>query len=449
MQKNSSISLTEGKLFPTLIKFALPIFFALLLQALYGGVDMLIIGRFATTNDVSGVATGAIVLQTITNFIVGLSMGVTVLVGQYIGQKRKEEAGKAVGTGIIIFALLSILLTLILTFGASTITTLMKAPLEAYAQTNAYIRICGIGSVFIVAYNLIGSIFRGMGDAKTPLITVAIACVVNIVGDLILIAGFKMGAAGAAIATVGAQGVSVILSLLLIQRKELPFSFQRKDIRIDKELIISELKIGAPLALQNFLLGISFVVIQMIVNTINMIASAGVGVAEKICMFIMLIPIAFMQTISSFTAQNLGAKQVDRAKRALRYGILSSLFLGSIMAFFAFFYGDLLSAVFTKDLAVIGASHNYLKAYAIDTLLVSFIFCYIGYFNGAGKTFFVLLQGLVGSIIIRIPAAYLISRIPGATLFHIGLANPISTAVQIVLCIIMYLKINHTYERSL
>lgn len=277
MQKNSSISLTEGNIFSTLIKFALPIFFALLLQALYGGVDMLIIGRFATTNDVSGVATGAIVLQTITNFIVGLSMGVTVLVGQYIGQKRKEEAGKAVGTGIIIFALLSLLLTLFLTLGANTITTMMKAPLEAYEQTNAYIRICGVGSLFIVAYNLIGSVFRGMGDARTPLITVAIACVVNIIGDLILIAGFKMGAAGAAIATVGAQGVSVLLSLVLIRRKELPFSFTRKDLRLNKALIKSELKIGAPLALQNFLLGISFVVIQMIVNTINMIASAGVG----------------------------------------------------------------------------------------------------------------------------------------------------------------------------
>lgn len=441
MQKKNSISLTEGKIFSTLIRFALPIFLALLLQALYGGVDMLIIGRFATTNDVSGVATGAIVLQTITNLIVGLSMGVTVLVGQYIGQGKKDDAGKAVGTGIVIFTLLSIILTLLLVFGAHMITAAMKAPADAFSQTTSYIRICGIGSVFIIAYNLIGSIFRGIGDAKTPLITVSIACVINIIGDLILIGIFNMGAAGAAIATVCAQGASVLLSLLIIRQQELPFVFSRKDIRINKDFISREIKIGAPLALQNFLLGISFVVIQMIVNTINMIASAGVGVAEKICMFIMLIPIAFMQTISSFVAQNIGAKRPDRAKKALKYGIISSLSIGLIMAFMAFFHGDLLSAVFTKDPRVIAASHSYLKAYAIDTILVSFIFCYIGYFNGCGKTFFVLLQGVVGSVFIRIPAAYIISRIPGVTLFQIGLANPISTAVQIVLCISVYLKI--------
>lgn len=432
-------NLTEGKIFTTLIKFAVPVFFTLFLQALYGGVDLLIVGQFAETADVSGVATGSMLLSTVTNVTTGLSMGITILVGERIGRGDRNGAGRAIGGGIFLFAVFGIILTLVMLFGAETLASLLHAPEEAFAETVMYIRICGGGSLFIVAYNVLGAIFRGIGDAKTPLVTVLIACVINILGDLLLVEVFHLGAAGAAIATVAAQAVSVIVSLFLIRRKKLPFDFSGKYVRYTKEVVNTEIKLGAPVSLQELLVGISFLVIQTIVNTFGVVDSAGVGVAEKVCVFIMLVPSAYMQSMCAFVAQNRGAGNPRRAKMALGYGVASAFAVGVIMCFVTFLHGDLLSSVFSKDPDVITASHSYLKAYAIDCLLTPFLFCFTGYFNGCEQTFFVMLQGIIGAFCVRIPVAWMISRMAGATLFQIGLGTPASSLVQIILCVGMFL----------
>lgn len=432
-------NLTEGKIFTTLIKFAVPVFFTLFLQALYGGVDLLIVGQFAETADVSGVATGSMLLSTVTNVTTGLSMGITILVGERIGRGDRNGAGRAIGGGIFLFAVFGVVLTLVMLFGAETLASLLHAPEEAFAETVMYIRICGGGSLFIVAYNVLGAIFRGIGDAKTPLVTVLIACVINILGDLLLVEVFHLGAAGAAIATVAAQAVSVIVSLFLIRRKKLPFDFSGKYVRYTKEVVNTEIKLGAPVSLQELLVGISFLVIQTIVNTFGVVDSAGVGVAEKVCVFIMLVPSAYMQSMCAFVAQNRGAGNPRRAKKALGYGVASAFVVGVIMCFVTFLHGDLLSSVFSKDPDVIAASHSYLKAYAIDCLLTPFLFCFTGYFNGCEKTFFVMLQGIIGAFCVRIPVAWMISRMAGATLFQIGLGTPASSLVQIILCVGMFL----------
>ena len=432
-------NLTEGKIFTTLIKFAVPVFFTLFLQALYGGVDLLIVGQFAETADVSGVATGSMLLSTVTNVTTGLSMGITILVGERIGRGDRNGAGRAIGGGIFLFAVFGVVLTLVMLFGAETLASLLHAPEEAFAETVMYIRICGGGSLFIVAYNVLGAIFRGIGDAKTPLVTVLIACVINILGDLLLVEVFHLGAAGAAIATVAAQAVSVIVSLFLIRRKKLPFDFSGKYVRYTKEVVNTEIKLGAPVSLQELLVGISFLVIQTIVNTFGVVDSAGVGVAEKVCVFIMLVPSAYMQSMCAFVAQNRGAGNPRRAKKALGYGVASAFVVGVIMCFVTFLHGDLLSSVFSKAPDVIAASHSYLKAYAIDCLLTPFLFCFTGYFNGCEKTFFVMLQGIIGAFCVRIPVAWMISRMAGATLFQIGLGTPASSLVQIILCVGMFL----------
>lgn len=436
MKRNHS--LTEGNVFSSLMYFAVPVFFTLFLQALYGGVDLLVVGQFADTSDVSGVATGSVLLQTVTNIITGLSMGITVLVGEKIGQKNPKEAGKAVGSGICLFATVGVIVSLVLLFGAEFLATLMHAPQEALGKTAVYIRICGAGSLFIVSYNVLGAIFRGIGDSKTPFLTVSIACLINIVGDLLLVAVCHMGAAGAALATVAAQAISVIISLGIIKKLQLPFIMSRKDIRFDRQIILKELKIGAPVALQEFLVGTSFLVIQTIVNSFGVVASAGIGVAEKLCGFLMLIPSAYMQSMSAFTAQNMGAGNPKRARKALLCGIITAFIIGLIMAYLAYFHGDLLSSIFSKDKDVILASHSYLKAYGIDCMLTPFLFCFIGFFNGCEKTLFVMMQGLIGAFGVRIPIAYFVSKIPGATLFQIGLGTPASSTVQIILCLVMF-----------
>ena len=432
-------NLTEGKILPSLLRFAVPVLFTLFLQALYGGVDLLVVGQFGSTEDVSGVATGSMLLQTATMIVTGLSMGVTISVGEKIGMRKPREAGQAIGSGICLFAVFAVVMTGTLVGGAGILAGLLHAPEEAFGQTVAYIRICGSGSLFIVAYNLLGAVFRGIGDSKTPFVTVSIACVINIVGDLVLVAGFGMGAAGAALATVAAQTFSVLISFVIIRRKRaLPFEFSRKFICFDKKIIAKELKLGTPVALQEFLVGTSFLVIQTVVNTFGIVASAGIGVGEKVCMFIMLVPSAYMQSMSAFVAQNMGAGNPVRAKKALGCGILTAFAAGAVMGIFTFFHGDLLASIFSKEAQVIAASHDYLKAYAVDCLLTPFLFCFMGYYNGCEKTLFVMLQGLIGAFGVRIPVVYLVSRLEDPSLFQIGLATPASSAVQIALCVGMF-----------
>lgn len=438
----------NGGVLKSLIKFAIPVLAALFLQSLYGGVDLLVVGQFAETVDVSGVATGSLLMQTVTMVITGLSMGITIYVGQKIGEKNDKEAGKAIGTGVVLFVLIGIVFSIILVVFTKDLANILHAPTEALVQTCEYIMVCGFGTIFIGLYNLLGAIFRGIGDSKTPLLTVCIACIFNIVGDLLLVAVLGLGAMGAALATVIAQAISVIISMLIIARKPLPFTFKKEYFCFNKRIIIKELKLGTPIALQELLVGISFLVIQTVVNSIDVVASAGVGVAEKVCGFIMLIPSAFSQSISAFVAQNIGAGFRDRAIKALKYGIISSLCVAVVIGSFTFFKGNILANIFTKDAEVIIQAHNYLKAYAIDTLFTSFLFCYIGYYNGCGNTFFVMIQGIVGAFCVRVPVVFLMSNLQNTTLFHIGIATPISSIFQITLCVIFMIYINRSKNKK-
>lgn len=430
---------TEGKIFTPLMAFALPVLAALFLQTMYGAVDMLIVGQFGTAAAVSAVSTGSWMMQVITSAIVGLAMGTTILLGQRIGEGRPEEGGKVVGASICMFVVIGLAVTLLMQLAAVPFARAMQTPEEAFDNTILYVRICSAGSVFIVAYNVLGSIFRGMGNSKMPLITVAIACVVNIAGDLLLVGLFGMGAAGAALATVFAQALSVLLSFLIIRRQKFPFAFGKEYIRFHKGYVPMVLKMGFPIALQDVLVSVSFLAITAIINTLGVIASAGVGVAEKICGFVLLIPSACSQAMSAFVAQNVGAGRQERAGKALLYGILVSLGLGIFLSYFSFFHGDILSGLFARDEAVIAASVEYLKAYALDCLLVSFAFCFTGYFNGCGKTTFVMIQGIAGAFCVRLPVSYLMSLITPVSLFRVGLAIPLSTVFQIVLCVAYFI----------
>ncbi|MBO4782805.1 MAG: MATE family efflux transporter [Lachnospiraceae bacterium] len=425
---------TEGKIIGPLMRFAMPVMFALFLQAMYGAVDLFVVGKFATSEDVSAVVTGSQIMMTLGNLVTSLAMGATIFLGQQIGMGNAKKGGAIIGASIALFATMGAVMAVSIPVFASGIADIMKAPEDAFSQTVDYITICGAGMIAIVAYNLIGAIFRSMGDSKTPLITVAIACVFNIGGDMLLIAGFGLGAKGAAIATVAAQLLSVSCSLFIIKRKKYPFEFNLKMIRFDGEIIGRVVKLGIPIALQDFLVGLSFLVLQAIVNSLGVTASAGVGVSQRVCGFIMLVPLAFMQSISAFVAQNVGAGKMDRAYKALKSTVAVSFFFGVAMFALSFFKGDMLTGIFAKENDVIQAGAEYLKAYAIDCLLTCFLFCFIGFYNGRGETAFVMIQGLIGAFAVRIPVSFLMSNWEPVSLFHIGLATPCSTLVQILMC---------------
>ena len=442
MSKGRSIDFTEGKILGPLIRFVLPVLFAMFLQSLYGAVDLFVVGKFAGPEDVSAVSTGSQIMMTLTNIVVSFAMGVTIFIGEKTGEKDMKAGGMIIGTGILLFLSIGAAFTVLVPFFAPQLAGIMNAPEEAFDLTVDYIRICGAGMIAIIAYNLIGSIFRGFGDSHTPLMTVMIACFFNIVGDLTLVAVLHMGAAGAAIATVAAQLLSVIISFLLIRRRKFPFEFSRACIRWNGSIVRKIVMLGLPIGLQDFLVGASFLVVLAIVNSLGLIASAGVGVAEKVCGFIMLVPAAFMQAMSAFVAQNRGAGKLDRAFRGLRYAIIVSTTFGVLMFYVNFFHGDMMSSIFAKDQEVIIAAADYLKAYAIDCLLTCFLFCFIGFYNGMEYTRFVMVQGLIGAFCVRIPVSFIMSRWEPVSLFHIGLATPCSTVLQIILCFgcLAYLK---------
>lgn len=443
----NSQNFTEGRIFFPLIRFAMPALAAMLLQTMYGAVDMMIVGHFATAADASAISTGSWIMTIITSLVIGLATGTTVLLGRRIGEGKPQEAGRIIGSSVMLFSVIGLIMTILVVVFAPQIAALMHAPKEAMEATITYIRICAGGSIFIVAYNVLGGIFRGVGNATVPLLTVFIACIINIFGDLILVAVFQMATAGAAIATVAAQLISVLLSLLIVSRSKLPFTICKEDFRFDKEQITGIFRIGFPVALQDVLVNVSFLVLTAIVNSLGVVISAGVGVAEKLCGFVLLAPSAFSQTVTSIVAQNMGACKPDRAKKALLYGIFSSLAVGAAASYFSFFHGDIMSSIFSNDDAVIAAASQYLKAYAIDTLLVSVMFCMVGYFNGCGKTSFAMAQGIIGAFCVRIPFSYFMSKMVPINLFHIGLATPASSLLQTIMCVIYYLYINRKTNR--
>jgi putative MATE family efflux protein len=431
---NEKTNFTQGRIILPLMRFALPVMFAMFLQSMYGAVDLFVVGKFATPEDVSAVSTGSMIMMTLANIMTSMAMGTTIYFGQQIGMGKTKKGGEIIGASIALFAVLGIFMSILIPVCSVGIADVMQAPADAFDKTVEYVRICGGGMVAIVAYNLIGAIFRGMGDSKTPLMAVGIACVVNVVGDLVLIAGLGFGAAGAAIATVGAQVISVLCSVFIVSKRNLGFEFHRRMIRLNREIIGHVMRLGIPIALQDFLVGVSFLVIQAIVNSLGVTASAGVGVAEKVCGFIMLVPAAFMQSISAFVAQNVGAGRMDRAHKALKGAIGVSFMFGLSMFLLSFFWGSILTGLFAKDQEVILAGAEYLKSYAIDCLFTCFLFCFIGFYNGCGNTSFVMAQGIIGAFAVRIPVCFLMSKWEPVKLFHIGLATPCSTAVQIVLC---------------
>ena len=307
-----------------MIRFMMPILGALILQAAYGAVDLLVVGRFGTTAGLSAVSTGSQVLNLVTFVVTQLAMGITVLIARYIGEKDTKQIGPLIGGATVVYAIISAVLFVAMITLAHPISVLMQAPEEAVEKTAVYVRICGGGIFFIVAYNVLAAIFRGLGDSQSPLIFVAIACVVNIVGDLTLVAGFHIDAAGAAIATVFAQAVSVVFALIMLVRKQLPFTITKKDFRINVNCKRA-MKVGLPLALQECLTQGSFLALCAFINRLGLTASSGYGVACKIVSFAMLIPSALMQSMASFVSQNVGAGNEKRAKKAMFTGIGSDL----------------------------------------------------------------------------------------------------------------------------
>ena len=438
---SNTADFTQGSILKKLCRFMLPVLGALILQAAYGAVDLLVVGRFGSTSGLSAVSTGSQVLNLVTFVVTQLAMGVTVLIARYIGEKREKEIGAVLGGAAVVFTILAGCLFVLLVLFARPISVLMQAPQEALALTTSYVRICGCGILFIVAYNVLSAVFRGLGDSRSPLLFVLVACLVNVAGDLVLVAGLHLDAAGAALATVLAQAVSVVCALAILRRKKLPFTFRKSDVRLNEQCR-RFLAIGLPLALQEFLTQLSFLALCAFVNRLGLAASSGYGVASKIVSFVMLVPSALMQSMASFVAQNIGAGNVKRAKKSMFTGIAVGVAFGIVMFALVLRKGDVLAGLFSTDAEVVRRGFEYLRGFAPETIVTAVLFSMIGYFNGSNQTLWVMIQGLIQTLLVRLPLAYYMSIQPNASLTKIGMSAPVATVVGIVLNIGCFLYLN-------
>ena len=431
--------LIQGDVRRALIRFSLPFLGASLLQFLYGAVDLIIIGRFGDAASVSAIATGSQLMQTLTGLITGFAAGGTVLIGQYKGARKEEDVKQSIGTMFFLFTIIALVATVILSFSTGLFIHLMQVPAEAVLPARQYVFTCSCGLIFIVGYNVICGMLRGLGDSRRPMIFIAISCCANIVGDLILVGPLGMGALGAAIATVAAQALSMILALIVLLRGEYAGYFTAGWFRLYRDKAALLFRLGTPIALQDFLVSLSFLLITAIVNGIGLDESAAVGVVERIIGVGMLAPIAFMSAISAMTAQNIGARQRDRAVSAARYGLLYSLIFGVFMLAVLQLFPRAVMGLFIDSPVVIAHGARYLRTYSFDCLMVCVVFCLNGFFNGCGSTGFTMANSLISTFAVRVPMVWLMSRLAGVTLLHIGLAAPLASLVQILMQL-AYLK---------
>lgn len=433
-------NLAKGNVVKQLILFAAPVLLSNLIQSLYSVVDMVVVGNFAGAVSMSGVNIGSQVTMLITNMVFGLSVGATVLIGQYLGAGRRDLLKETIGTLFSVLGILAVVLTITMIIAAEPILRLIQTPAESFSEAKAYLVAAMLGTLFIFAYNALSAVMRGMGDSKNPLIFVSIACVVNIILDLILVKEFGWGALGAAIATVVSQAISVILCILYLKKNDFVFDFKISSFRINKERLKMLLKVGVPTSVQNIATSLSFLFLTTLVNSLGVMQSAAVGAVGKINSFAILPVMAISSSVSAMGAQNLGAGEEKRAVKTTVTGIVLSLVISVIVYIIVTVWPSECLRIFGDDAEMIAHGVDYMRAFSYDYLIVAFFFCFNGLFIGAGYTTFSLVNNALSAVFIRIPMAYLFGMVLDMGLFGVGLGAPCASLIATVVAFIFFLS---------
>ena len=429
---------TSGSVFKNILIFSLPYLFSYFLQTLYGMADLFIIGQFEGVAGTTAVSIGSQVMHMLTVMIVGLAMGATVSIGQAIGANNREEASSDIGNTVTLFLLLSLVLTVVLLLLVKPIVSIMSTPSEAVNGTIAYLTICFIGIPFITAYNIISSILRGMGDSKSPMYFIAVACVMNIILDYIFMGALHLGPAGAALGTTLSQTISVAAALIFLMKKEHGLSLHRADFKPQSPIMGRILKIGVPIAMQDGLIQVAFILITIIANQRGLTDAAAVGIVEKIISFLFLVPSSMLSTVSALGAQNIGADKPERAKQTLRYAIYLAAGFGIVISILIQFVAEPVVSLFTSDNDAILAGGQYLRGYIWDCFFAGIHFSFSGYFCACEKSGISFLHNIIAIALMRVPGVYLTSKLFPATLLPMGLATAAGSLVSVIICVIAY-----------
>lgn len=432
-------NLSEGNVIKQLIMFSLPFLISNLIQSLYSVADMLIVGNFNGTASMSGVNIGSQVTFILTNIIVGLCTGGTILVAQYLGARNEKAMKDVISTLMTTLLVSAVIITVLMLFLKDPILRIMQTPKESFDESSRYLTITVLGIIFIFGYNVFSAIMRGMGDSKRPFYFVTIACVINIALDLILVAGFHMGARGAAIATVVSQALSMILCIFYMIKHDFVFDFKLSSFGFHKESLSKIFRLGLPSAIQNGVTSFSFLIITTMVNLIGGVsASAAVGVVGKFNGFAIMPAVAMASSISTMCAQNIGANRWDRAIKTCKIGTIVAFTISIIIFIVAQAFPREILLLFGNDPEMISNGIVYMRSFTFDYLFVPFVFCINGLFIGAGHTTFSLINNLLSALILRIPVCILCSTIFHLGLFGIGLGAP-AASFGSLLMILWYL----------
>ncbi len=440
--------LTTGSVLGNILFFSLPYLLSYFLQTLYGMADLFIIGQFEGVAATTAVSVGSQAMHMITVMIVGLAMGTTVNIGQAVGAGDQKRAAAAIGNSVLLFMTLSAALAGLLLFWVKPIVEVMSTPSEAVKGTEAYLRICFLGIPFITAYNIISSIFRGMGDSKSPMYFIAVACAANILLDYLFMGVFHMGPAGAALGTTLSQTISVLISLAVIRRRELGISVKKSDFRLNRLVMGQILRIGVPIAMQDGLVQIAFMIITVIANRRGLTDAAAVGIVEKVITFLFLVPSSMLSTVSALGAQNFGAGKKKRAVLTLRYGILISAGFGAFVSAAVQLTAEPVVGLFTADPAVMMAGGQYLRGYIWDCIFAGIHFCFSGYFCACGRSELSFLYNILAILLVRVPGVYLTSVMFPHTLLPMGLATAAGSLLAVMICIIAFMWIERQGAES-
>lgn len=435
-------NLTKGSVFKNIVLFSLPYLLSYFLQTLYGMADLFIVGQFEGVESITAVSVGSQVMHMLTVMIVGLAMGSTVMIGKFIGADKKEEASAAVGNTVVLFMGVAAVLTIGLLMLVHPVVRVMSTPQEAVSDTVRYLTICFMGIPFITAYNIISSIFRGMGDSKSPMYFIGIACGVNIFLDYLFIGGMSLGASGAALGTVLSQTISVITALLVIRRKKTGISIKKYHLKPCSAVMGQILKIGIPVALQDGFIQIAFIVITIIANKRGLNDAAAVGIVEKLIGIVFLVPSTMLSAVSAISAQNIGAGKYERAVRTLKYAVMIATGFGFTVAIITQFVSVPVVKIFTEDAAVAVMGGQYLRSYIWDCMLAGVHFCFSGYFCACGKSGISFIHNSLSIILARIPGAYLASLYFPNNLYPMGLAAPAGSILSDVICVVAFVYLN-------
>ena len=431
-------NLTTGSVLKNLMFFSLPYLLSYFLQTLYGMADLFIVGQFDGVASTTAVSVGSQVMHMLTVMIVGLAMGTTVTIGQAVGAKNRKKISQTIGNTVILFCIVSVAIMAFFLCMVRPIVAVMSTPAEAVEGTVAYLTICFVGIPCITAYNVISSIFRGMGDSKSPMYFIAVACAANIALDILFIGPMALGPVGAALGTTLSQTLSVIVALFGIRRHKTGLRLSRQNFRPRKGVLGRILKIGLPVAVQDGCIQVAFIIITIIANHRGLIDSAAVGIVEKIISAMFIVPSSMLAAVSALSSQNLGAGKPERAAQTLKYAAMIATGYGIAVVLVIELVAEPLLGCFTTDAAVVLMGCQYIRGYIVDTIFAGIHFSFTGYFAACGKSYVGFFHNIIAIVLVRVPGSYLASRLFAGTLLPMGLAAPAGSLLSVMICVAAY-----------